>query len=108
MLRQQCADDLEAFNVKVFPNSTGLKPLGQVQRDSIAHDQSVIRGGGRVCKAEPRAYGKTTRTCNGALWGDLYGYRRMIPVFSANLEKSKNQIIARWKAEIQGNDLLFW
>jgi hypothetical protein len=107
-LRQETWDDLEAFNVKVFPNSTGLKPLGEVQRDSIAHDRSVIVGGGKVCKGEPRGYGKTTRTCNGAMWGVLTGRRRMVPIFSANMEKSKNQVMARWKAEILGNDLLFW
>lgn len=32
----------------------------------------------------------------------------MIPVFSANLEKSKNQIMARWKTELLSNNLLFW
>lgn len=107
-LREACRGDLLEFNIRVFPNSTGLKPFGDVQRDSIAHDQAVITNGGRVCKAEPRGYGKTTRTCNAALWADLYGYRRMIPIFSANMEKSKNQVMARWKAELMGNDLLFW
>lgn len=101
-------DDLEAFNVRVFPNSTGLKPLGEVQRDSIAHDQSVIENGGRIVKAEPRGYGKTTRTCNGAQWGVFTGRRRMVPIFSANMEKSKNQVMSRWKTEIMTNDLLFW
>lgn len=57
-LRNECRDDLETFNVKVFPNSTGLKPFGKVQRDSIAQDYAVIKYGGRICKAEPRAYGK--------------------------------------------------
>lgn len=107
-LRERCRSSLETFNAEVFPNSTGLKPFGPVQRDSIAQDESVILHGGRVCKAEPRGYGKTTRTRNGALWGVLYGYRRLIPVFSANLDKSKQQIIAGWKAELTTNDRLFW
>lgn len=53
-LREECRLDLEAFNAKVFPNSTGLKPFGAVQRDSIAQDANVILGGGQVAKAEPR------------------------------------------------------
>src|SRR6185503_5811075 len=64
-----CKDDLEAFDTLIFPNSTGLKPLGSVQKDSIAQDQAVIEDGGRVCKAEPRGFGKTTRCCNAAMWG---------------------------------------
>lgn len=107
-LRELCRDSLLAFNTEVFPNSTGLKPMGDVQRQSISHDESVIRDGGRICKAEPRAYGKTSRTCNAALKAVLYNERRMIPVFSANLEKSKNQIMARWKTELMSNERLFW
>jgi hypothetical protein len=107
-LRELCRDDLEKFNVEVFPNSTGLKPFGKVQLDSIAHDQAIIQDGGRIVKAEPRAYAKTSRGCNAALWGAVYGKRRMIPVFSANMEKSKTQIMARWKAELASNDYLYW
>jgi len=107
VLRNACRNSLLKFNVLCFPNSTGLKPFGQVQLDSIKHDHDVIRHGGKVCKAEPRAFGKTSRTCNAALWGALYNYRRMIPVFSASMDKSKNQIMARWKTELLGNDLLY-
>ena len=107
-LREECKNSLRNWNVKVFPQSSGLKPLGQVQLDSIAHDESVIVGGGKICKAEPRGFGKTTRSCNAALWAALYGYRQMVPVFSANLEKSKTQIMARWRAELYGNDLIYW
>lgn len=103
-----CKNSLENFNTLVFPNSTGLKPLGDIQKDSIAHDQSVIRFGGRICKAEPRGFGKTTRTCNAALWAVLFGYRRMVPVFSANLTKSKDQIMDGWRTEIINNERLFW
>lgn len=108
LLRKKTRRDLLAWNRLVFPNSSGLKPLGKVQIDSIKHDESVILNGGRICKAEPRGYGKTTRSCNAALWATLNGYRDMAPIFSANLGKSKTQIMARWKAELYGNDLLFW
>lgn len=107
VLRNACRKSLLKFNTLCFPNSTGLKPFGQVQLDSIAHDQDVILNGGRVCKAEPRAFGKTTRTTNAALWAALYNRRKMIPVFSANMEKSKHQIMARWKTELYANDLLY-
>ena len=108
VLRNATKNSLLKFNVLCFPNSTGLKPFGQVQLDSIAQDEHVIRHGGKVCKAEPRAYGKTSRTCNAALWGVLNAYRRMVPIFSASMDKSKNQIMARWKAELLGNQLLYW
>ena len=85
-----------------------MKPFGDVQRKSIAQDEEVIRNGGKVCKAEPRGFGKTTRTGNAALFATLYNLRRMVPVFSANMEKSKTQIMGRWKAELLGNDLLYW
>jgi hypothetical protein len=107
-LRKLCENDLEAFNREAFPNSSGLKPFGQVQLDSIAHDREVVENGGRIVKAEPRGYTKTTRGCNAALWATLYGKRRMVPVFSANMEKSKTQIMARWKTELMSNDLLYW
>ncbi len=107
-LRELCRNDLREFNVRVFPNSTGLKPFGPVQLDSIAQDQSVILQGGKVCKAEPRGYGKTTRTKNASLWATLYGYRHLVPVFSSNITKSKTQIIAGWKGELISNDLLLW
>jgi hypothetical protein len=83
-LRNKCRRNLELFNSLLFPNSTGLKPFGSIQRDSIAHDYQVILRGGRVFKAELRGYGTTIRTGNAALEGVCYGCRRMIPVFSAN------------------------
>src|SRR3954468_11092654 len=49
--RKKCADDLELFNTLVFPYSTGLKPFGPVQKQSIQHDQQAILFGSRVCKA---------------------------------------------------------
>jgi hypothetical protein len=106
-LRNKCRGNLVLFNSLVFPTSTGLKPFGKVQLDSISHDQSVIVSGGRVVKAEPRAFGKTTRTGNAALWGVCYGYRRMVPVFCANMTKSK-ELMDRWKTEILSNDFLLW
>ena len=108
VLRNACKNSLLKFNILVFPNSTGLKPFGEVQRQSIAQDEETIRNGGKICRAEPRAFGKTSRTCNTALYAALYNLRRMIPVFSANMEKSKNQIMSRWKAELLGNELLYW
>ena len=87
-LRELCRNSLLNFNIHCFPNSTGLRPFGQVQVESIAHDESIILNGGQLTKAEPRSYGKTSRGCNAAMWAVLYGYRRMVPIFSANLEKS--------------------
>lgn len=107
-LREKCRHSLLNFNRLCFPNSTGLKPFGPVQLDSIEHDEEIILHGGALAKAEPRGFGKTTRGCNASLWAGLFGYRRMISVFSASLDKSKTQIMARWKTELLHNDLLFW
>lgn len=57
-LRAECERDLVTFAVKAFPESTGLKPLGSVQIDSLGHDQNAILHGGRVNKLEPRGFGK--------------------------------------------------
>lgn len=107
-LRELCKNDLETFNVLIFPKSTGLKPFGQVQRDSIAHDQSVIDEGGKIVKAEPRAFGKTTRTANATLWAALFGKRSFVVVFSASMDKSKTQIMEGWKTELLTNERLYW
>lgn len=106
VLRNACKNSLLKFNVLCFPNSTGLKPFGDVHKNSIAQDEEVIRHGGKVCKAEPRGYGKTTRTGNAALFAALFNLRSMIPVFSANMEKSTS-LMERWKTELVGNEQLF-
>lgn len=107
-LRKLCKGNLEAFNREVFPNSTGLKPFGPVQKSSIAHDQSVIERGGKVCKAEPRGYGKTTRTCHAALYAVLEGLRKMVVVFGSSKEKVETDVVDQWKKEILNNDRLLW
>lgn len=107
-LREAIWDNLYLFDTEVFPNSSGLKPYGDIQKESIEQDFKIITEGGRIVRAEPRGYTKTTRTANHALFGVLTGRRRMVPVFSANLEKSKEQIMARWKAECLSNEQLFW
>ena len=106
-LRKKCEEDLVAFN-RIFKNSTGLKPFGEVQLESIAHDQEVILNGGRICKSEPRGYGKTVRSGHAALWAVLYGYRRMVPVFKSSAAQAKSQIIAAWKTEIRSTPELLW
>lgn len=78
----------------------------RVQLDSIAHDQEIIVHGGQLVKAEPRGYGKTTRGRNAGLWAILFGYRQMLPIFSANMDKSK-ELMRSWKSELLHNEALF-
>lgn len=106
-LRKLCEDSLLEFN-RIFKHSTGLKPLGQVQIDSIEHDQVVIERGGKVNKAEPRGYGKTARVRHAGLWGTLTGRRRMIPVFKASADKAKDEIVKAWQTEILNTPQLLW
>lgn len=106
-IRKKCSESLLEFNL-LFKNSTGLKPLGDVQRDSIAHEQEVILNGGRINKSEPRGYGKTVRARHASLWAVLEGYRDFIAVFKASLDQAKEQIIAGWKAEIRNTPELLW
>jgi len=102
-LRDACATDLALWHSEVFRNSTGLKPFGPVQRDSIEISKNVIINGGRNQKIEPRGYGKTSRLSQEGLWALLYNYRNYIALFSAVAE----QIVEGIKYELENNDVLF-
>lgn len=93
------------FHVEVFPNSSGLKPFGDVQLNSIAHSQRTIIEGGRVAKAEPRGYGKSTRCANEAIWATAYNYRRFVVILTSGLKKSK-EILAGIRRELESNPIL--
>lgn len=78
----------------LFVNSTGLKPLGPSQIDSTHHSQIVIQHGGRIVKAEPRGFGKTSRTCNESNLGVFQGYISYGLIICSTIEKAEEIILS--------------
>lgn len=104
-LREEVSRDLVAWHTKLFPNTTGLKPLGEVQIKSSQVSQQVIIHGGRTQKLEPRGYGKTTRSQQEAMWAVFHGYRHFPVVIGSSKEKAA-EILGDIKRMLMGNTLL--
>lgn len=79
---------------EIFTTSTGLKPLGPVQIDSTHHSQIIIQKGGRIVKAEPRGFGKTSRSCNEFLLGVFQGYIKYGLIICSTIEKAEEIILS--------------
>lgn len=90
---------------EIFQSSTGIKPLGPAQIDSTHHSQIIIQHGGRIVKAEPRGFGKTSRSCNEFLLGVLQGYIKYGLIICSTLEKAE-EIIISLTTEILENEML--
>ena len=89
----------------IFTNSTGLKPLGPAQLNSTHHSQIIIQNGGRIVKAEPRGFGKTSRSCNEFLLGIFQGYISYALIICSSIEKAE-EIILSIVTEILENEVL--
>ena len=92
-------------HAEIFTNSTGIKPLGPAQLDSTVHSQIIIQHGGRIVKAEPRGFGKTSRSCNEFLLGVLQGYIKYGLIICSSIEKAE-EIILSLVTEILENDTI--
>ena len=103
-LRESTADNLLKWHTDVFPNSTGLRPFGDVQVNSVELMQSGLIHGGKTAVAEPRGYGKTTRVCNSALWAVVTGRRRFVVIIGSSLDKAK-EIMEDIQTELE-NEIL--
>lgn len=105
--RAICGLDLHLFLVVYFPHSTGADPFSPDHLNVIGRIETALgRGGtGRLVNAVYRGFAKTTITENSALWAALYGYRRYLAVFGADLQGAKN-IIGSITQELCENDLL--
>lgn len=90
---------------EVFQNSTGIKPLSEVQKDSVRHSQIIIQNGGRIVKAEPRGFGKTSRSTNEGLLGVLQGDIPYLLIICSTTEKAQ-EIITSILTEILENELI--
>jgi len=105
-LREACRHDLELWHTEVFKKTTGLKPFGEVQKQSIGISKMVLEDGGLINRLEPRGYGKTSRTVNEAIFALCYGLRRFVGMCGSNADKT-GDIFEGIKVEIETNDILF-
>ena len=104
--REIYANDFVLAHKEVFPESTGQKPFGKVQQESIRFGQQIFHQGGRLLKLEPRGYAKTTRITNEALLATLLGIQDYIVIICSNQEKAA-EILDSLKTEIYDNEQLF-
>jgi len=103
--RERYANDFVSLHREVFPESTGVKPFGEVQQRSILHGQDIFRKGGRLLKLEPRGYAKTTRITNEALYAVLAGMQNYIVIVCSNVTKAQ-EIVDSIRTELMNNDRL--
>lgn len=90
----------------LFPNSTGIKPLGPYQRKSVEHSQYFVQEGTHIVKCEPRGMGKTSRSTNEGLYGVLEGSIKYLVIVASNTNKAE-EIITSVMAELMTNEELF-
>ena len=103
--RASYRNDFVLMHRKVFPDSTGQKPFGEKQQKSVMFGQDVFQKGGRLLKLEPRAFAKTTRITNEAVFSVLEGMQDYIVILCSNQEKAE-EILESIKTEIYNNDKL--
>jgi hypothetical protein len=100
-------NDFVLMHREVYPESTGLKPFGAEQEESIYRGQDVFHGAAsRLLKLEPRGFAKTTRITNESLFAALSGLQKYIVILCSNLEKAQD-ILDSMKTELFDNDKLF-
>ena len=104
--RDACRDDLAAFLVTYFPQSTGLSPFSDDHNRVIGRIQDCIIRGGRFINAVYRGFAKSTISENSLLWAMLYGHRRFGAIFAAEADLAAKAITSI-KLELAENDLLF-
>ncbi len=103
--RNKYREDYVCAHPILFPQSTGSKPFGSVQIESVRRMQHVIQHGGKLVQAEPRGFGKTTRGANNLLLGVLQGDIRYGLILASSIEKSID-IMEGIQTELMDNDEL--
>lgn len=103
--REKYKYDFVALHEEVFPQSTGVKEFGEVQKKSIQFGNHIFRSGGRLLKLEPRGYAKTTRIANECLAAVLLGMQRYVLIVCSNLQKAE-EILDSIRTELYNNDEL--
>ncbi|MGN6543771.1 MAG: terminase gpA endonuclease subunit [Aureliella sp.] len=103
--RERCSQDLLAFLVEYFPNSTGLAPFGDRQIKAIRQLEHAILHHGRTLNLLPRGYCKSSISEGACIWAAVYGHRRFILFFGANDDSAKSGIESI-QTELNSNELL--
>jgi hypothetical protein len=104
--RNQYTKDYALVHQDLFPNSTGIKPYGEAQLDSIKHSQYFVQHGTHIVKCEPRGFAKTSRSTNEGLYGVLEGSIKYLVIVASSVEKAE-EIISSIMAELMSNDHLY-
>lgn len=81
-------EDYVAAHQEIFKRSTGIKPFGPAQITSIRQTQHIINHRGRAVIAEPRGFGKTSRTTNNCLMAVLQGKIRYAVILASSVAKA--------------------
>lgn len=97
--------DYVSMHADLFPRSTGIKPFGPIQIESIKRTQHVLNNGGRSIIVEPRGFGKTSRTSNNALMAVLQGKIRYALILASSVTKA-DDILDAIKTELIDNERL--
>lgn len=103
--REVYANDFILLHQDVYPESTGIKPFGKIQQESIRFGQDIFKKGGRLLKLEPRGYAKTTRITNEALFAVLAGMQDYVVIVCSNVTKAQ-EIVDSIRTELMNNDQL--
>lgn len=98
-------NDYVQMHQDVFRRSTGIKPFGTVQIESINRSKEIIDHGGRIVIAEPRGFAKTSRTSNHALMAILQGKIRYALILASSVTKA-TEILESIKTELMDNQAL--
>lgn len=97
-------EDYVRAHAEIFPNSTGIKPFGADQLESIRRFQRIVHSRGKLVQLEPRGFAKTSRAVNQILLGILQGDIRFALIVSSALDKANeimDQIITELVANIE-------
>lgn len=80
--RESCETDSLSFMKHYLPKAFPVA-FSQKHLDFIYRLQESILYGGKVLLPIPRGFGKSTVCLASALWGVLYGHRRLLPIITA-------------------------
>jgi hypothetical protein len=86
--REYYKEDYVRVHQELFKRSTGIKPFGPAQETSIRQTQHIIEHRGRAVIAEPRGFGKTSRTSNNCLIAVLQGRLRYAVILASSVSKA--------------------
>lgn len=104
--RKYYEDHYAEAHQNVFKASTGIKPFGPIQLESIRRTHHILTHGGRAIIAEPRGFGKTSRTSNNALLAILQGKIKYALILASSVQKAED-ILESIKTELIDNEELY-